>query len=179
MEVRIPRSAIAGRALTSLLQVGVTCPAITPTTVTAFVTDQLGWEPAYLRDRISTMFVDGMVVDDPEETVVLDGSTVSLSAAMPGLVGATLRKGGFYASMRSQINWTPEQDAERPALVSKDAVQVRLYNLILREKGPALLARGILLDRAELTELMGEAWCATRCSLTDDVTLAHIVEEPV
>jgi hypothetical protein len=154
--VWITRSALpAGRA-SALLQLGVACPARTPTTVQEFLTQQLGMSTDYVRDRIATIFVDGMVVDDPEEAIVRDGGTVSLSAAMPGLVGAALRKGGYYAPMRSEINWRPPEDDAPQERTSDGVVRVRLFNLILREQGAAVLARGIIMSRQDLIDVLEE-----------------------
>ena len=49
--------------------------------------------------------LDGKPVDDIGAALVQDGSTLALSAAMPGLVGATLRRGGAYSSFRSAITY--------------------------------------------------------------------------
>lgn len=140
---------------------------------------QLGWDAAYLRDQISTILIDGSVVDSAETAVLVDGATLCLSAAMPGLVGATLRKGGFYASMRSQISWTPGADGDIPERISDGTITVRLYNMILREKTDALLARGILVDQEELTNLLGESGCASRGLLASGTTLLRAVDPAV
>jgi len=136
---------------------GVWCPAMTPTPLLDFLTGPIGIEPAYVRDRIETIFLDGMVVDDLERSVVVDGSTVTLSAAMPGLVGATLRRSGYYAAMRTEISWSHRCTAEATAAVAPALVRVKLFNLILREIGPSLLRRGVFVDRARAIEALGEA----------------------
>ena len=142
-----------------LLQRGVFCPLAARCSVQDFLTGQLGIDPAYLRDRIATVFVDGSVVDDLETATLRPGSTLTLSAAMPGLVGATLRKGGFYSAMRSEISWKADDDA-RPRLDSPpDTIRLKLFNTVLREIGPALLRRGVLVDRREAMGAVG-AWCS-------------------
>jgi len=55
----------------------------------------------YIDKRIQTIFLDGKPVDDLNSAIIKDGSTISLSAAMPGLAGATMRRGGALATMRS------------------------------------------------------------------------------
>ncbi len=67
-----------------------------------------------LLDKIQTVFLDGKAVDDLESTLVRDGSILALSAAMPGLVGATLRRGSYYAAMRSQITAAESQATATP-----------------------------------------------------------------
>ncbi len=65
--------------------------------------EQLGLGEEYVLQRITTLFLDGKPVDDIDSAVVRDGATLSLSAAMPGLVGAAMRRGGAFASLRSSI----------------------------------------------------------------------------
>ncbi len=144
------------RSLDGLLQRGVWWRAITPAPLLPFLTGQLGLGEAYVRDRIETIFIDGMVVDDLDGSVVRDGSTVTLSAAMPGLVGATLRRGGYYKAMRSGISWSTLGDDGLPEGVAPGLVRVKLFNLILREVGPRLLAHGVLVDAAAAAEALGD-----------------------
>lgn len=177
MEVRVPRNHIASAVLTDMLQRGVACPARTPATVTDFVTRQLGWLPEYLRDRISTIFVDGKVVDDPDLATLADGASLGLSAAMPGLVGATLRRSGYYAAMRSQINWSPEGVGEA-SVEAWGRVEVRLFNLILLEKADALLARGILVEAERLPGLLTLAGRAALPAVNGEVCLLQVVDGP-
>jgi len=56
--------------------------------------NQFDITPEYLSDRISTIFLNGKPVDDVESAIIKDNSILALSGAMPGLVGATFRKGG-------------------------------------------------------------------------------------
>ena len=74
-----------------LLQRGVFCPLAARCSVQDFLTGQLGIDPAYVRDRIATVFVDGSVVDDLETATLQPGSTLTLSAAMPGRTIAVVR----------------------------------------------------------------------------------------
>ncbi len=76
--------------------------------------DQLGLDPGYVEDRIKTVFLDGSPVDDFDTAVIRDGITLALSAAMPGLVGAVLRKGGVLASFRHSISCGRMRFAVKP-----------------------------------------------------------------
>lgn len=154
MEFLIRHNDITPNQVSAIFQKGVLCPAQTPTSVQEFLTQQLQFPADYVRDRIATLFLDGMVVDDPNTSIVEDGSTLGLSAAMPGLVGATLRKSGYYAPMRSQINWTTDHAGDTPEKAPAGTVRVKLYNLILREQARAVLARGIMISREDLIELL-------------------------
>ena len=54
------------------------------------------------------IFLNGKAVDKIKTTAVTDGNILALSAAMPGLVGATFRRGGRYAAMRSNVSHKDE-----------------------------------------------------------------------
>jgi hypothetical protein len=111
---------------------------------------QLGLEPAYLQGRVQTIFLDGKPVDDLERAMVTQGALVSLSAAMPGLVGATMRKGGYYASLRRNIT----DDGGRGAMrTGPGSIIIKLFNLLIHEVGPILLKRGIVLSAQERKEI--------------------------
>lgn len=137
--------------LSPLLQGGVDVPARTGATVLEFLLEELGISPEQVA-RVSTVFLDGDVVDDLEAAVLRDGARLALSAAMPGLVGATLRRGGAYAAMRAAITRAPE----RPGAAARrdGTVRVKLFNLLVAELGPTLLRHGILLDPDAARELL-------------------------
>ena len=78
---------------------------------------------------------------------------------MPGLVGAALRKGGFYSAMRSQISWKADDDAPRQLDGPPDTIRLKLFNTVLRDIGPTLLRHGVLVDRLEAMGAVG-AWCS-------------------
>ncbi len=112
---------------------------------------QLGISPTYLEARIQTVFLDGSVVDDPQRATVAAGSTIALSAAMPGIAGAMLRRGSPYAPMRSQISHAGP--AVAPAAARPDDVVIKLFNMLQGELGPALLARGVHSSGRALSDL--------------------------
>jgi hypothetical protein len=85
-----------------LLQQGFAVKVQAGCSVKTLLCEQLGLSPEYLEERIQTIFLDGRPVDDVNSAIIEDGSTLALSAAMPGLAGATLRKGGYYAPMRGR-----------------------------------------------------------------------------
>jgi hypothetical protein len=113
---------------------------------------QLGIDAGYLRDRIQTIFLNSKAVDNPDTAIVKAGSTLALSAAMPGLAGATLRKGGCYAPMRSPIshdNRNVGMSLQKPGDVT-----IKLFNLLQQELGPRLLQRGIRISGEPLAGLL-------------------------
>ena len=133
-----------------LLQKGVTVPATVGCSLKSLLSDQFAIPADYVTDRITTVFIDNRPVDDLDRTIIHDGSRVTLSAAMPGLVGATMRRGGFYAALRQGISHVMENKAAEGQC---GRVRVKLFNLLLAELGPLVLARGLMLERDELDEL--------------------------
>ncbi|WP_054693113.1 hypothetical protein [Desulfosarcina cetonica] len=102
--------------LLPLMQKGVGLPAQIGCTIRQFLCDQLGISDAYLDQRIQTLFLNARPVDDVDGAILQDGATLALSAAMPGLLGATMRKGGHYAPSARPSPWRrPCQAAMQPA----------------------------------------------------------------
>ncbi|MGB9618588.1 MAG: hypothetical protein ACPL7J_14810 [Desulfomonilaceae bacterium] len=120
-------------------------------TVREVVTGPMQVDAQYLDSRINTIFLNGHTVDNVDVSRVEGGTVLSLSASMPGFVGAALRKGGFYAVMRADITHAQNNHyaAGRPAQII-----VRLYNMVARELGPGFLARGVWFWRSDLLEFL-------------------------
>lgn len=117
------------------------------------ICQQFGIPDEYLEKRIQTIFLDGKAVDNVSSTLVKDGSTLALSAAMPGLVGAMLRKGGYYASMRAQISH-PEEDITGNDQTGE--VKLKLFNLTGKEIGPFFLEQGIWISGTDLENILNK-----------------------
>jgi len=111
--------------------------------VKEFLCNRMLIEQEYLDKRIQTIFLNGKPVDDVNSAIVKDGSSISLSAAMPGLAGATMRRGGTLASMRSGISHVP---AETFSDSFEGKVTIKFFNLISKELGPEFLNRGIIIE---------------------------------
>ncbi|OHB70783.1 MAG: hypothetical protein A2V70_15355 [Planctomycetes bacterium RBG_13_63_9] len=79
------------------------------------------------------------------------GSTIALSAAMPGIAGAILRRGSPYATMRSQISHANR--VVHPASARQGHVVVKLFNMVQGELGPAMFARGAKISGKALWDL--------------------------
>nr|CBX27930.1 hypothetical protein N47_G32540 [uncultured Desulfobacterium sp.] len=134
-----------------LLQSGFIIKATVGCNIREFLCNKQLVENDYLDSRIQTIFLDGKPVDDVDSAIVKDGSTLSLSAAMPGLVGATLRKGGFFAAMRTSISYLPG-NADRNLYEGK--VIIKLFNLVSKELGPEFLNRGIIIAGHTFSDLI-------------------------
>ena len=87
-----------------LLQQGVAIRSRVGCSIGAFLREEIGATTGTI-EKIQSVILDGKSVDDIESALVRDGSVLALSAAMPGLVGATLRRGGTYSSFRSAITY--------------------------------------------------------------------------
>lgn len=137
--------------LLPLLQQGFEIQITANSTVWSVLCQDLGLPPEYVDTRIQTVFLDGQPVDSLAQGRVAAGATLALSAAMPGLVGAILRRGSFYAAMRQEITYrSKEQDSPaEPGLI-----KLKLFNLLATELGPHLAARGIWLSRQRWQELL-------------------------
>jgi hypothetical protein len=121
--------------------------------VKSVLCEQLGLRLEYVEERIKTLLLDGKPVDDINSAILRHGSTLALSAAMPGLAGAVLRRGGYYASMRSTISHREETESERP---QDGTVSLKLFNILLREIGPTFLQKGIWIQGKDLQDFMNK-----------------------
>lgn len=123
-----------------LFQEGVFLKVVTGGTVRDLLLQKLNLTDEYVDKRIQTVFLNGKAVDDLETAVVRDGSILALSAAMPGLAGATLRRGGTFASFRQAITLASDK---APSFRKEGIVMLKLFNLLVSELGPRLLTNGI------------------------------------
>jgi hypothetical protein len=135
-----------------LLQQGVTVPAVVGCSLRSLLCDQFAIPAEYVNGRITTIFLDNRPVDDLDASMIHEGSRVTLSAAMPGLVGAVMRRSGFYAALRQGI--THHEESGGAVTADRGTVRVKLFNLLLPELGPLILARGILVTGTERAALL-------------------------
>jgi len=142
--------AVIPPCFTPLLARGVRIAACLECSLKELMCRQLGLAEDYLENRVQTVFLNGHPVDDVSRATIAEGATVALSAAMPGLAGAVLRKGGALAALRKDITYQSE-DADHVAC--EGSVIVKLFNMTTREVGPLLLARGIWIRGVELAEV--------------------------
>ena len=139
-----------GPVFHDLFQGGVRVKARIGATIHSFLCDVLGLDPQYVEDRIQTVFLNGKAVDDPRSAVIPDHAAIALSAAMPGLLGATLRKGSFYAAMRSEISHVGQSNVSP----HEGKVLLKLFNLLPAEIGSFLLDRGVWLKGDTLKKFL-------------------------
>ena len=125
------------------LQVEVGCSVID------LLTDQFGINLKYINERITTLFLDGKALDEPETAYVKEGSVLALSSAMPGLVGSTMRRGSHLAAMRGDITYQ-----SHPEESGSGRVKIKLFNMVMTELGETILAHGFWLTNSALSEFI-------------------------
>jgi hypothetical protein len=135
-----------------LLQQGVRIRRRIGCSVEAFLREELGAGPATI-EKIQSIILDGKPVDDIGTALIHDGSVLALSAAMPGLVGATLRRGGAYSSLRSAITY---HETAIACASGEGWVGIKIFNLLMAELGPGLLRTGVLLRSSDLLGFLME-----------------------
>jgi len=135
-----------------LLQQGVKIRRRVGCSVDVFLRQEMG-ASAETIEKIQSIMLDGKPVDDITSSLVHDGSILALSAAMPGLVGATLRRGGKYSSFRSGITY---HETERVCAAGDGWVGVKIFNLLMAEMGPPLLRTGVLVRSSDLFGFLKE-----------------------
>lgn len=147
-----------------LLQQGVRIRRRVGCSVDVFLREEIGAAPDTI-EKIQSIMLDGKPVDDIGSALLHDGSVLALSAAMPGLVGATLRRGGAYASLRNAITY---HEAGKACVRGEGWVGIKLFNLMMAELGPGLLRQGVLVHAADLAALLAKRSPEFRqgCSVT-------------
>lgn len=127
-----------------LLQQGVVIRGRICCSVAAFLREELKAGEEII-EKIQSIILDGKPVDDLESALIKDNAVLALSAAMPGLVGATLRRGGTYSSFRNAITY---HETGETCSVKEGCVSIKLFNLLMAELGPGLLRRGVFLKKS-------------------------------
>jgi len=134
-----------------LLQTGFVVRTLTGLSIRAYLSGQLGLPDRYIDTKVTTVFLDGKPVDNIDTAAAGEGSTLALSSAMPGLVGATMRRESFYASLRNTIAY---RGSEAHGLPAEGLLRVKLFNLLLPDLGPVFLERGIYLPVPEIARFL-------------------------
>jgi len=123
-----------------LLELGFRVEADVGCSLREFICVRLGLDGRYLENRIQTIFLNHNPIDNPDTALICEGSSIALSAAMPGLAGATLRKGGRFAVMRNRISCQTGTSSKSD---QQTMVTVKLFNAVAEDLGENLLKKGI------------------------------------
>ena len=140
--------------LLHLLESGVHLDVRVGGTLAELLCGQIGIPREYLDGRIQTLFLNAKAVDNVDTARVEDGAVIALSAAMPGLMGATLRKGGTFSGLRAAIS---QRDAGAAQEQAQGTITLKLFNLVAREMGADLLARGVVFPGRRLADFFAKA----------------------
>jgi hypothetical protein len=149
-----------------LLQQGLRIETPVGGSVQDFLVKQLGLNPEVIDEVIQTIFLNGKAVDDPVRAFLTEGASLALSGALPGLVGATMRRGGFYASLRNSITY---QGGPRFQGSQKGAILLKLFNILIEDLGPRILEKGFMIEKSELLDFLrrNESIMANECRIRD------------
>ena len=157
LELEVSPEMLPGFA--SLLQHGVLYPIERPIPLLSFLLSLPGFSADYIEENLQTIFINGVAADSLTQEMV-DGTTVALSAAMPGLAGAIFRRQGIHGSLRSkQLSDEVHETSEGGLLTLK------FFNSIALDRVEDLLAGGVQISGKALKNFAG--------------TRAHLFEPPV
>ena len=135
--------------------------------------DQFGIDSDYAVNRIKTVFYNGRPVDNMKTAILHNGASLAFSAAMPGLVGATLRSGGVLSPFRASISF--RGDDTNAAENKKGVVFIKLFNLLIPEIGPFFLGHGILIEKMMLNSFLKDQttnfWNHCQSVFLDDLSI--------
>lgn len=115
-----------------------------------FLFYELQLDDDFINNRIGTIFLDGMPIDDLFSTKLKRDSRIALSSAMPGLVGAIMRLGSPYASMRQDITYkgTYKENSDCGYIFLK------LFNLLINVIGGKILKMGVFIEPLEIIDYL-------------------------
>ncbi len=122
------------------------------TTVGRLLTQEWGLDRENLDEKLGTLFVNGIPLDDMESASLCDGDVLALSGPMPGLAGAILRRNSPLAVLRhgcQTATFGASQKVSGPILV-----RVKLFNRLIEDLGPILLRKGILLEKEDALQCL-------------------------
>ena len=135
------------------IEKGVKKEIIVGQSIRAMLSDQLNISEDYIDNRIKTLFLDGSAVGDINSTIINNGATLAISAAMPGLAGATFRR---LENTESSLDTIAENKGDVQTNQEKGIITIKFFNLVLRELGPAFLKSGVLIPNDELTKFISK-----------------------
>jgi hypothetical protein len=153
LELQLPQKALG--LLNAPFHAGVGVKTFAGMPLTALLRDQLGIAKEYMIERIQTIFFNNRAVDHIEEVAMTADAVIALSAAMPGLAGATLRKSGALAGFRQGISHRGNSAAKKDN-TKEIIITLKLFNLVAEELAPQLLQKGVLVPGKILRDLTAQ-----------------------
>ena len=134
-------------SFTTLLQNGIYLTVPQGTDILTLLTALHGFTKDYARQRIQTIFLNGLPADNLEQQLFGEKAVVAISAAMPGLAGAIFRKGGAHASLRTE---TAGDLTDKTSNDQTTIVRLKLFNMIAAERGTDILINGCIIMASAL-----------------------------
>ncbi|HET6418547.1 MAG TPA: hypothetical protein VFG19_00225 [Geobacteraceae bacterium] len=138
--------------LCPLLQRGCHVRVRTGCTLRELLCDDFRITPDYIKNDIKVIFIDYSPVDDLDTAIIKDGTILALSAAMPGLVGAAMRRDGL-SWMRTGITYHEDGSVHEQ---HEGVIQVKLFNQVMADLGESFLRRGIYVKSSSLAYFLGK-----------------------
>ncbi|MDM8515512.1 hypothetical protein QUF76_04875 [Desulfobacterales bacterium HSG16] len=136
--------------LSLVFQQGVYVNVTVGISLDRLLSDFWGLSSDFIEQNIQTLFLDSKPVDDLNAAIVGDRSVIALSAAMPGLVGASMRRGGYYSGMRHNISLKNQVNIRQT--VHSGCIKVKLFNTLIKDMGPLLLKNGFFVKAGILQD---------------------------
>ncbi|MCB2181603.1 MAG: hypothetical protein KQH63_06240 [Desulfobulbaceae bacterium] len=156
---------------TTLLQGGIITEIEPAISVGDYLLSLPGFTSQYIADRVETIFLDGLPVDDLTTPITGSRPVLAISAAMPGLAGAIFRKNSFHTALRTMP--LRETDESAPC-EEKISVTLKLFNMVAVERGQDLFAHGCLLRSSGLLKFISK-----RPQLLSEVLQCDCDDKPV
>lgn len=146
----------------TLMQKGCVVKIHTGCTLSDLLCNQFQISTDCIKNEIKVIFLDKSPVDDLDSAIIKDGGVLALSAAMPGVVGAAMRRDGL-SWMRNSITYH-ENDHKHEK--QEGIVHVKLFNQVMVDLGESFLRRGVyinsLLFREFLEMIAWDLWKNSR-----------------
>lgn len=149
VEIRVRADSIS--RYTTLLQSGVDITTAGIDSIQDFIEHLPGFSADYINNRVQTIFLNGTAMDNLAAPIAGDNPVLALSAAMPGLAGAILRRNSPHAALRTTKTQTAGASSDKR---ETKTVKVKLFNVIATEKGERLLAQGVGFTGNQLADFL-------------------------
>ncbi len=130
----------------TLMQKGCFVKVQTGCSLSDLLCDQFKISPDYIKNEIKVIFLDNSPVDDLDTAIIKEGGVLALSAAMPGLVGAAMRRDGL-SWMRNAITYRENESKHEK---QEGIVNMKLFNQVMADLGESFLRRGVYLKSSFL-----------------------------
>ena len=173
MQVRIDIAGQERQMFHPLLREGVEVSVGLGRTVYQVLEEDLHVPEEIIEQDIQSLFLDNHPVDNLQTPIHSSGSVLTLSAAMPGLVGACMRRGGVYAGLREGISWTDEKKGQNSP--KEGCIRIKLFNFMAPRIGPILLSHGVQVGGERLAQVLKGLSAVEQ----ERISSVHVDEEAV